>query len=583
MKRIGRREEIKGSKISVFKIFIVLILLVLIFYLIHYTFFRNKEVNETINNEIPKTEVIDNKEKTIEDVVSEFGGEIEEKVKSDMYYITKDGKSYTAYLDGDIVEGKITLWDGTSAEPAVDEAGNYNIYKPQELKWIADKIITGEKNFGGVTITLRDNLDFGARPTELEEWDGNVWTSMIGFLDEISEDNVETQDIQEDVNKNEENNTEENSEQIAESTDPNIDITEENLKRFAGIFNGNNFWIKGIYVNSDKRYQGLFGYQTGTIQNLTVKNSKICGGEGTGGIVGLNGGTIVNCHTENVEVFCSNKNKVGGISGINMTSSWIENCSTEEGAIYGANYVGGITGYMNNNSAIISSSNSSSVSGVDFIGGVAGISFYGTQIKNCSNLGISVSGTNYVGGLVGYSQSNIENSCNHNKENSDSTVTGTNYVGGLVGLNYLMGNITNSFNSGEIFANNGGEHTNFGGIVGLNNATILNCYNTGKITVEGNENMKIGGICGQNLSDSFIYNSYNIGKIESKTASGDVDANFGEISKCFYLNSVIVNNENNENSRDENQMKNEILAELGEEFKEDTENKNNGYPILRWQ
>jgi len=583
LKRIGRREEIKGSKISVFKIFIVLILLVLIFYLIHYTFFRNKEVNETINNEIPKTEVIDNKEKTIEDVVSEFGGEIEEKVKSDMYYITKDGKSYTAYLDGDIVEGKITLWDGTSAEPAVDEAGNYNIYKPQELKWIADKIITGEKNFGGVTITLRDNLDFGARPTELEEWDGNVWTSMIGFLDEISEDNVETQDIQEDVNKNEENNTEENSEQIAESTDPNIDITEENLKRFAGIFNGNNFWIKGIYVNSDKRYQGLFGYQTGTIQNLTVKNSKICGGEGTGGIVGLNGGTIVNCHTENVEVFCSNKNKVGGISGINMTSSWIENCSTEEGAIYGANYVGGITGYMNNNSAIISSSNSSSVSGVDFIGGVAGISFYGTQIKNCSNLGISVSGTNYVGGLVGYSQSNIENSCNHNKENSDSTVTGTNYVGGLVGLNYLMGNITNSFNSGEIFANNGGEHTNFGGIVGLNNATILNCYNTGKITVEGNENMKIGGICGQNLSDSFIYNSYNIGKIESKTASGDVDANFGEISKCFYLNSVIVNNENNENSRDENQMKNEILAELGEEFKEDTENKNNGYPILRWQ
>ena len=583
MKRIGRREEIKGSKISVFKIFIVLILLVLIFYLIHYTFFRNKEVNETINNEIPKTEVIDNKEKTIEDVVSEFGGEIEEKVKSDMYYITKDGKSYTAYLDGDIVEGKITLWDGTSAEPAVDEAGNYNIYKPQELKWIADKIITGEKNFGGVTITLRDNLDFGARPTELEEWDGNVWTSMIGFLDEISEDNVETQDIQEDVNKNEENNTEENSEQIAESTDPNIDITEENLKRFAGIFNGNNFWIKGIYVNSDKRYQGLFGYQTGTIQNLTVKNSKICGGEGTGGIVGLNGGTIVNCHTENVEVFCSNKNKVGGISGINMTSSWIENCSTEEGAIYGANYVGGITGYMNNNSAIISSSNSSSVSGVDFIGGVAGISFYGTQIKNCSNLGISVSGTNYVGGLVGYSQSNIENSCNHNKENSDSTVTGTNYVGGLVGLNYLMGNITNSFNSGEIFTNNGGEHTNFGGIVGLNNATILNCYNTGKITVEGNENMKIGGICGQNLSDSFIYNSYNIGKIESKTASGDVDANFGEISKCFYLNSVIVNNENNENSRDENQMKNEILAELGEEFKEDTENKNNGYPILRWQ
>ena len=578
MKRIGRREERKKSKINVFKIFIVLILIVLIIYLIHYTFFRKKEVDETIDIDISETEVVENKEKTIEDIISEFGGEIEEKVKSDMYYIIKDGKSYTAYLDGDIVEGKIVLWDGTSAEPAVDEAGNYNIYKPQELKWIADKIITGENNFGGVTITLRDNLDFGARQSDSDEWDGNVWVSMVGFLDELNENNNVTQEAQvENVNTNDNESTE----PVVENQDPNIEITEENLKRFAGIFNGNDFWIKGIYVNSDKRYQGLFGYQTGTIQNLTVKNSKIIGGEGTGGIVGLNGGTIVNCHTENVEVYCSNKNKVGGISGINMTSSWIENCSTEGSAIYGANYVGGITGYMNNNSAIISSSNSSSIGGTDFIGGIAGITFYGTQIKNCSNIGINVSGTNYVGGLVGYSQSDIENSYSHNKENNEGIIAGTNYVGGLVGLNYLMGNITNSFNYGEIFANNRTQHTNFGGIVGLNNATISNCYNAGKITVEGNDNMKIGGICGQNLSDSFIYNSYNIGKVESKNASGDVDANFGEISNCFYLNSTVESN--GDNSKDESQMKSEILAELGDEFKEDTENKNNGFPILGWQ
>lgn len=576
MKRMSSKIE-SHRKINlkkVFMVFIILILIIVCFFLIYFNFIKKNIKDDTISkvSEVPDQE--NNKEKTIEDIVSEFGGEIKEQVKNDTYYISKDGIDYTAYLDGDIIEGKVTFWDGTAIEPAVDEAGNYNIYKAEELKWIADKIISGEKNFGGVTITLRNNLDFGARQNENNEWEGNTWTSAIGFLDEIQTENKD--------NQTEASSNDNNSENQIENTDPNTEITKENLKRFAGIFNGNDLWIRGLYINSEKRYQALFGYQTGTIQNLTIKNSKIQGGEGTGGIVGLNGGTIVNCHTENVEVFCPNNNKVGGISGINMVGSWIENCSTQGSVVFGANYVGGITGYMNNNSAIISSSNSSAIGGEDFIGGIAGITFYGTQIKNCSNLGLNVTGTNYVGGLVGYSQSNIENSYNH-KDNNEGLVSGTNYVGGLVGLNYLMGNITNSFNCGEIFSHNGLEHANFGGIVGLNNANISNCYNTAKITVEGNESTKIGGICGQNLSDSFIYNSYNIGKIESKNASGDVDANFGEVSNCYYLNTCISNKNNQENSRDENQMKNDIIENLGDEFKQDTENKNNGFPVLGWQ
>ena len=104
-----------------------------------------------------------------------------------------------------------------------------------------------------------------------------------------------------------------------------------------------------------------------------------------------------------------------------------------------------------------------------------------------------------------------------------------------------------------------------------------------KIKDEAESVKKIGGICGQNSSQSYIYNSYNIGKIDCKIASGCVDANFGEISNCFYLNSCILNENNAEYSRDENQMRNEIIESLGVEFKEDTENKNDGYPILSWQ
>ena len=578
LRRMSVREE-KRNKLNLAKAFIALLLIVLIVLVVFNCFFKNNKYKDSaIVTNIDEIKV--DEKKTIEEIISEFGGEITEKVKDDTCYISKDGVEYTAYLDGEIVNGKVPIWDGTSLEPAVDEAGNYNIYKPEELKWIADKIISGEKNFAGVTITIRNNLDLGARSGENDEWTGNVWTSMIGFLDEINTNN------QEETNNSEANINNElvtnNLEQ--ENLDSNTQVTTENLKRFAGIFNGNNCWIRGLYINSEKRYQGLFGYQTGTIQNLTIKNSKIQGGEGTGGIVGLNGGTIVNCHTENVVINSYKQNKVGGISGINMTGSWIENCTVQNGSIYGENNVGGITGYMNNNSAIISSSNLSSISGANYVGGIAGITFYGTQIKNCYNLGKHIIGQNYVGGLVGYSESDIENSYNQNFENHEGEIIGNSYVGGLVGLNYLMGNINKSFNFGVINSESNDNVSNFGGICGLNNATISNCYNVGKIIIGDNTSVeKIGGICGQNLSDSFIYTSYNIGIIESKNAGGIVGANFGEVSKTFYLNSCIKNPVDIEFAKDESVMKSEIITELGDEYKTDDKNINNGYPILSWQ
>ena len=404
----SRRERIyrnidRDKKINVFKVNIVILLILLIIAIVYFTFFRNKENNNVEKPEITETEISvkEAKPKTVDEVVSEFGGEITEKVKEDTCYITKDGKEYTAYSDGEIVEGKIIPWTGEATEPPVDEAGNYNIYKPEELKWIANQIISGEKNFGGVTITLRNNLDFGAREDENHKWDGPKWESMIGFLDELKKDeNQEEPKAEEQNNDNSNENVE--ASQPAEVTDPNIEITEENLKRFAGIFNGNDYWIRGIYIESEKRYQGLFGFQTGTIQNLNLRNCRIDGGEGTGAIAGLNGGTIVNCHTTKVEVsgFGSSKNKIGGISGINMTGSWIENCSTSDGLIGGNDYIGGITGYMNNNSAIISSTCSSAIGGNNYVGGIAGITFYGTQIKNCSNSSMNINGEKYVGGLV---------------------------------------------------------------------------------------------------------------------------------------------------------------------------------------
>ena len=238
----------------------------------------NKE-NQNIAEEAKKEQNQESEYKTIEQMLEEFGGEIAEQVNTDTYYINKEDKTYTAYVNDEIVEGKIVPWNGEAKEPAVDEAGNINIYTAEELKWIADKVIKGEKNFNGVTITLRQHIDLSGRKNEEGKWEGNQWDSAIGFLDELpkkeetkSENKVEEQPVE----------------------DESVDVTNENLKRFAGVFDGNGFCIRGLYINISKRYQGLFGISSGVIQNLTIKNISINGGNGVEAIVEINDGKLVN-------------------------------------------------------------------------------------------------------------------------------------------------------------------------------------------------------------------------------------------------------------------------------------------------
>lgn len=558
----GRREfrSKSSEKLNIVKVLIAIILVIAVIIGI---VFLVKNINNTdakLEEKKDKLETsLENnveKEKTIEDIVSEFGGKVKEKIKADTYYVEKEGKEYTVYSDGEIVEGRVVMWDGSSQKPAIDEAGNINIYNPAELRWIAEQVSSGEKSFAGVTINLRSSLDFGARKNDDGVWEGITWTPIIGFLE-----------------KNQEQTQDNTSEQ---PTDETVDVTQEYLKRFAGTFIGNGCSIRGLYINTNNKYAGIFGYQTGIITGLNVKNSSITGTESVGTIVGLNGGTIQSCSVKDVEVIGTEK--VGGIVGTTMTSSTIEDCKTDgsKNMVVGDKYVGGIAGYVNNNANIIQTTNSANISGSEYVGGIAGISFYATVIRTSSNYAEKIVGEQYVGGLIGYSQSQLESSSNQSK----GTVNAQNYVGGLVGANYVMGNITDCFNTSKVIS----SKDNCGGIVGINNANIANCYNIGEVDGSNAEGTKVGGICGQNVSDSYIYTSYNVGKIKaSSIAGGVVGADFGTISNCYFLNSVSNQVKNEDYSKTEEEMKNSILEGLGESYKKDDENKNSGYPILSWQ
>ncbi len=283
-------------KIIVLAILIIALVSIILFFAINTPKKEKQKENNNTDSEVLSYEIPEVEKKTIDQILAEFGGEVTGQPKEDTYYVTKDGVEYTVYLDGEIAQGKIVPWSGESKQPQVDEAGNANIYTAEELKWIADQVVSGERNFSGVTIILRNNIDLGARQKEDGTWEGTPWTSIVGFLDEIPQTNEES---------NTENTTQEN-----QILDDSIEVKEANLKRFAGVFNGNGFSIRGMNVVSDKDYQGLFGFSSGTITNLKLKYSNVQGNNVVGGIVGLNLGLVQSCYIEHVTI--QGKEKVGG-------------------------------------------------------------------------------------------------------------------------------------------------------------------------------------------------------------------------------------------------------------------------------
>ena len=197
---------------------------------------------------------------------------------------------------------------------------------------------------------------------------------------------------------------------------------------YTGTFDGKGYTVSGLYFNNpilSYSYVGLFGYigANGKISNVGVLDSYfqfrmqgggICGkndnGElqncsnsstvignystGTGGVCGMNYGTVRDCkNTGSVR----GTSTIGGVCGFN-NSGKIENCFNE-GIVSGTDRnIGGVCG--NNDSGTTKCCyNTASVSGLKAVGGVCGSNSYGT-ITNCFNEG-TVSGKYYVGGVCG--------------------------------------------------------------------------------------------------------------------------------------------------------------------------------------
>ena len=170
-----------------------------------------------------------------------------EKAENGVYYVTKAGNTVTVYEDGEVSDGKVMVWDGTTSEVPEIKEFNWYIYNGGQLKFLADFVnnensLTEEQktlvakagyNESDVTLTtdtivyLMEDIDLGARQENGKLTKGVSWTP--------------------------------------------IGNTNTTSKNFVATFEGNNHTIQGIYVYIDGQFAGLFGVLRRNSSKLNYK------------------------------------------------------------------------------------------------------------------------------------------------------------------------------------------------------------------------------------------------------------------------------------------------------------------------
>lgn len=201
---------------------------------------------------------------------------------------------------------------------------------------------------------------------------------------------------------------------------------------FAGTYDGNGYEISYLYIDrSSEGCVGMFGYNRGTISNVSLKTVWITGNDYVGGLVGYNNGTVESSYaTGNVDS-------------------------------RGYKYFGGLVGY--NEGTVFNTYSTASVDGGDnFVGGLVGGN--GGTVESSYATG-DVYGYKYLGGLAGGNRyRRVINTY------STGSVTGSDLVGGLVGYNY-GGRVSNSYSTGSVSGDGDG-----GGLVRSSEGTVERSY-----------------------------------------------------------------------------------------------------------
>ena len=185
---------------------------------------------------------------------------------------------------------------------------------------------------------------------------------------------------------------------------------------FAGIFDGNNHTVSGLYFSNDIAasyptggvYIGLIGYASGAlITNVGVLDTYFYGNRTIGGICGgaFEHTEINNCYSKGT---ISGDATIGGICGYAQTSN-ITQCYNDGiidvgySAIGGSACIGGIVGATSNSAVVSDCYNVGSITSRrdwTYVGGIVGDPSYSDTVLSCYNVG-TISGIYSVGAICG--------------------------------------------------------------------------------------------------------------------------------------------------------------------------------------
>ena len=241
---------------------------------------------------------------------------------------------------------------------------------------------------------------------------------------------------------------------LAVALEKDLDLSGINFSSipiFSGSFDGQGHTISGLAITDSGSVQGLFRYltATATVQNLNVKGEIHPGGSrgNVGAIAGQNEGLILNCTFSGS---ISGGDYVGGLAGSNTITGIIEDCQVS-GDVHGDHFVGGIAG--------------------ENLG----------VIRNCTNSAL-------VNTTPQQNSIDIGDITMDTLTNTESVNTVTD-IGGIAGIS--SGVIRGCVNTGDV----GYQHMgyNIGGIAGTQSGYVIDCENQGD--VQGRK--EVGGIVGQ--------------------------------------------------------------------------------------
>lgn len=253
---------------------------------------------------------------------------------------------------------------------------------------------------------------------------------------------------------------------------------------------------------------------------------------------------------------------VGGLVGF-ASGSKLENCTTQKGYVLGRCFVGGMAGgFSGSQLKITGGSNSSTVLGNRYVGGVVSVNGSQSTVSGVTNSGLVAGlGKNaaYVGGIAGlndaeWGSTNAANTAatiqncvssmasdtatnssrsallqalsTYKKANNQETTTRADYVGGLVGRNgknavLTWDNEATTVQIGAVICGN----DFVGGLVGCNDATAkITNTSTSLLTVSGEVvgGKAVGGMIGLNLAPALPAADIKVTEISGTLCVGGV-------------------------------------------------------------